>query len=126
MHFAVTIAYYYRFEAQENQRKEEITAADLREACRQVGRKRLKDPGQTLRNAHSRGLFNKSELGVYSINTVGENLVATALPVSSSGKTTSHTGSHKSNKTKALSRKKDSQKQRRAKTSKQLAKKFSQ
>lgn len=82
-HFAATIAYYYRFEAPGDQRKEEITGADLQEACRQANRTRMQNPGQTLRNAHQRGLLNKgSGTGAYSINAVGENLVAMTLPLS--------------------------------------------
>ena len=82
LHFATAIAYYYRFEAPEDQRKQEIIGEDLQEACRQAGRERLKNPSQTLRNAHAYGLLNKgSEPGKYIINTVGENLVAMTLPV---------------------------------------------
>ena len=34
--FTATVAYFYRFEAQESDRKESISAADLQEACRLV------------------------------------------------------------------------------------------
>lgn len=79
--FATTIAYYYRFEAPQNLRKSEINADDLQEGCRLVGRERFKIPGQTLRNAHTLGLLNKgSESGSFAVNSVGENLVAVALP----------------------------------------------
>ncbi len=54
--FAATIAYYYRFEAPEIERKESIKSEDLLEACRKSGRTRLNNPGQTLRNAHFTGL----------------------------------------------------------------------
>jgi len=81
--FATTVAYYYRFEAPEDQRKDTITSEDLQEACRQVGRSRLLTPAQNLLNAHLAGLLDKgSERGNYSINTVGENLVAMTLPIS--------------------------------------------
>jgi hypothetical protein len=84
--FAATVAYYYRFVAPSDQRKEEITSTDLQEACRLVGRERFTVPGQTLRNAHNLGLLNKgSEAGLYAINSVGENLVDVALPEDSSG-----------------------------------------
>jgi hypothetical protein len=79
-HFAAVVAYYYRFEAPEEQRKDSITPNDIQEACRQVGRKRLNNPAQTLVNTHHVGLLDKRERGAYSINTVGENLVAMALP----------------------------------------------
>ncbi len=79
--FAATIAYYYRFEASENERKETIASADLQEACRKVNRKRLNDPADTLNNAYKLGLLDKgAERGYYSINSVGENLVAMTLP----------------------------------------------
>jgi hypothetical protein len=83
---AATVAYFYRFEAPESKRKDTITAEDLQEACRMIGRtgkNRLTNPGQTLRNAHNLGLLDRSgEPGVFSVNTVGENLVAMTLPSS--------------------------------------------
>ena len=79
--FAATVAYYHRFEAPENLRKAGINADDLQESCRLVGRERFKAPGQTLRNAHTLGLLNKgNEAGFFTVNSVGENLVAVALP----------------------------------------------
>ena len=84
--FAATVAYYYRFEAPENLRKSEINGDDLQEACRLVGRERFKNPGQTVRNAHTLGLMDKGEQpGFFAINSVGENLVAVALPGDGSG-----------------------------------------
>jgi len=79
--FAAAVAYYYRFEAPEPQRKDTITADDLQGACRQTGRERFTRPAQTLVNAHNQGYLDKgSGRGSYAINTVGENLVAMALP----------------------------------------------
>lgn len=79
--FAATVAYYYRFVAPEPERKEAITAQDLQEACRLVGRVRMSRPGQTLINAHHRGLLDKpGDPGAYTVSTVGENLVAVTLP----------------------------------------------
>lgn len=78
--FAATVAYYYRFESDESARKDAINAEDLLEACRMAGRARLQNPGQTLRNAHRDGLLNRSDRGAFSINAVGENLVAMTLP----------------------------------------------
>lgn len=80
--FAATIAYYYQFEAPEEEKKESVTAEDVQEACRKVGRTRLGDPGKTLRNAHGMGYLDKADRGTYRINTVGENLVAVTLPSS--------------------------------------------
>lgn len=86
VHFAATVAYYYRFEAPENHRKGEINGDDLQEACRLVGRERFKNPGQTVRNAHTLGLLDKAEQpGFFAINSVGENLVAVTLPGDGSG-----------------------------------------
>jgi len=119
MYFAATIAYYYRFEASLDQRKEEISSGHLQEACRQVGRRRLKNPGQTLINAHYHGLLDRSETGSYSINTVGENLVAMTLPVSGNA------GTAVRSRSKPPAKKKVPQERKQAKTSKQPAKKSS-
>lgn len=78
--FAAAVAYYYRFVAPDGNRKDEINADDLQEACRLVGRARIKHPAQTLVNAHGQGWLDRgSEKGKYAINTVGENLVAMTL-----------------------------------------------
>jgi hypothetical protein len=85
--FAATVAYYYRFEVSPDRRKDELTSEVLQEACRLASRVRLKNPGQTLRNAHGLGLLDKgSQAGSYSINSVGENLVAMTLPSDGRGK----------------------------------------
>ena len=82
-HFAVTVAYYYKFEAPEIERKDYITSEDLQDACRRVDRQRLANPGKTIRNAHHTGFMDKGpDRGTYGINTVGENLVAMTLPQS--------------------------------------------
>jgi hypothetical protein len=83
MQFAATVAYYYAFEAPESNKKDSINGDDLQEACRLARRTRLKNPGQTLINAAYNGLLNKLEGGSYSINAVGENLVAMTLPAGS-------------------------------------------
>jgi hypothetical protein len=81
--FATAVAYYYRFEVSEAQQKLAITAEDLQDAARKVDRDRLTKPSQTLVNAYNQGLLDKAgERGAYSLNTVGENLVAMALPAS--------------------------------------------
>jgi hypothetical protein len=78
--FAAAVAYYYRFEAPETERKMDITADDVQDATRRAGRDRLKSPWQTLVNAHEQGYFDKVDRGRYALSTVGENLVAMALP----------------------------------------------
>ena len=81
--FTAAVAYYYRFEAPQSARKDSINADDLQDACRKVGRHRFRRPAQTLVNAHSQGLLDKSgDRGSYTLSTVGENLVAVALPAS--------------------------------------------
>jgi hypothetical protein len=79
--FAAVVAYYYRFEAPPAQRKNTIGGADLQEAARLAGRKRLSNPRQTLKNAKNMGYLDNKDRGEFSINTVGENLVAMTLPV---------------------------------------------
>ena len=100
--FAATIAYYYRFEAPEAERKDAITAEHLQDACRTAGRDRLKNPGQTLINAHNVGLLDKAERGAYAINSVGENLVAMTLP----GEAATSSGAKRRIKRKAKTKKK--------------------
>lgn len=78
--FAATVAYFHRFEAPQAQRKSEISSPDLQDACRLAGRKRLTHPGQTLRNALNLGLLDRTSRGTFTINAVGENLVAMTLP----------------------------------------------
>src|SRR5207249_163013 len=79
--FAAAVAYYFAFEAPENERKSEITASDLQHAARLSGRERLNRPLDTLHNASRRGYLDKTRTrGAFRINTVGENLVAMAMP----------------------------------------------
>lgn len=76
--FAAVVAYYHRFEASE--KKDSITQADLLDACRMANYPRPPAPGQTLRNAVNAGLLDKVDRGAFSVNSVGENLVAVTLP----------------------------------------------
>jgi hypothetical protein len=79
--FAATVAYYFRFEAPEDERKNEISTDDLQDAARKVPWEQKKKPGDTLHNAFKGGLLDKGgSRGSYKINTVGENLVAMTLP----------------------------------------------
>ena len=109
--FAAAVAYYYRFEAPEAARKETITADDLQEACRLASRSRIQKPAQTLINAHNGGLLDKAgDRGAYSISTVGENLVAMALPSGAGKKTRSGKKSTTKRKDKTGSGKKPAKK----------------
>jgi hypothetical protein len=81
--FAAVVAYYHHFEAPE--RRATISAADLQEAARLAQRDRFHLPTVTMNNAMKMGLFDRPERGIYKLNTVGENLVAMALPDGGSG-----------------------------------------
>jgi len=78
--FAAVVAYFYRFEAPEAQRKDTVDADSLLEAARLAGRKRPSNPRFTLNNAKNAGYLDVATTGKYRINSVGENLVAMALP----------------------------------------------
>jgi hypothetical protein len=78
--FAATAAYYYRFIARDGERKESINPDDLLDAYRKAERDRPKKPGQVLIDGYANGVFDKAGRGSYTLNTVGENLVAMVLP----------------------------------------------
>ena len=78
--FAAIAAYYYQFEAPEDQRKDTIGPEDLQEAARLASRRRPGNAGQTLRNARNAGYLDNAESGRFRLSTVGENLVAVTLP----------------------------------------------
>jgi hypothetical protein len=78
--FAATVAYYYRFEAPAASRRETIDGDTLQEAARLAGRSRLGNPRATLSNAKTLGYLDGNAPGEFSINSVGENLVAMTLP----------------------------------------------
>jgi len=80
--FAAVVAYYYRFEAPVEARKESIDAQVLQEAARLTGRRRSPKPLATLNNAKNLGYLDSPERGQFGINSVGENLVAMTLPSS--------------------------------------------
>lgn len=77
--FAAVVAYYYQFEAKEAERTGSINVAKLVDACRKASYPRPPAPAQTLRNAVNAGLLDKADRGEFSINSVGENLVAMTL-----------------------------------------------
>ncbi len=78
--FAAAVAYYYRFEAPPAERRESIDGDLLQEATRLAGRSRLSSPRATLNNAKGAGYLDSTTPGVFTINSVGENLVAMTLP----------------------------------------------
>ncbi len=84
---AATIAYYYTFEAPDDQKKDAINSTDLTDAIRLANRKRPPRPSQVLTNAKNMGLLdNAGDRGHFRINSVGENLVAMVLPGDGTGK----------------------------------------
>ena len=80
MQFAAVVAYYYRFEAPVDERRDTISAETLQDAARLANRERPASPAQTLLNAKGQGYLDTVSRGQYRINSVGENLVAMALP----------------------------------------------
>lgn len=89
--FVAVVAYYYRFEAPIEARKDAVTAEDVLEACRLAGRQRPGRVAQTMVNAHHQGLLDRAEgRGSYAINTVGENLVALTLPAGNTSGTSAN------------------------------------
>lgn len=94
--FSAVVAYFYRFEAPEAQRRETIDSEFLLEAARLAGRKRPTNARFTLNNAKNAGYLDIATAGKYRINSVGENLVAMALPGNTSESST--TGSSKRKK----------------------------
>ena len=77
---AAVVAYYHRFVAPDEKRKDSISKEDILSACRLANRVRPPRPQQTLVNAFAAGYFDKADRGQYQLNSVGENLVAVALP----------------------------------------------
>lgn len=96
--FAAVVAYYYKFEAPDEEKKDSISSEDLVEATRLANRTRLHKPAGTLHNAYSQaGLLNQSEHGKYKLNSVGENLVAMVLPGENEGNATKSTTKRRKN-----------------------------
>lgn len=120
---AAVVAYYHHFVAPESERKESITSADLIEACRQAERARPTRPAQTLVNAYGQGLLNRGEHGHYSLNSVGENLVAMVLPDNSGDTGARRTANRRPAKKKTGQKKQSSKKKPEAAKKKSPVKK---
>ncbi len=88
------VAYYYKFEASESEKKSSITKEDVLDACRKATLPRPKAPAVVMVNAAKYGLIDNVGTGAYEINSVGENLVAVAMPTS--GKSSSKKSNSKS------------------------------
>lgn len=121
--FAAVVAYFYRFEAPESEQKESIDGETLTEAARLAGRRRPRKAIFTLNNAKNSGYLDAVGSGKFRINSVGENLVAMALPGTDSGVSTEKRKPrkkkpHKRNPTKKKPTKKKPAKASRRKTAK--------
>lgn len=105
--FATAVAYYYRFEAQESDRKDTISSEDLRDAYRLCSRKIPPRTIDTLNNTMRAGFLDKADRGAYKINTVGENLITMTLgSKKTAGNIRSSLIARKSTKSKKLMNKK--------------------
>lgn len=118
--FAAVVAYFYRFEAPEPDRKEAITSTDLQEAARLAGRPRFRKPSVPLNNAVRQGYLDRAERGSCSVNAVGENLVAMTLP--STGRDTSGPGAARKSKKRPAKRVEKQRKKPTTKSKKRPAK----
>jgi hypothetical protein len=78
--FATVMAYFYRFEVPQGERKEVILPQELQDAGRQARGFGFKEPLKTLSNAVALGYFDRAGRGEFKLNAVGENLVAMTLP----------------------------------------------
>lgn len=78
--FAAVVAYFYRFEASEAERRDTIDSDFLLQAARLAGRNRPPSPRMTLNNAKNAGYLDAAAAGKFRLNSVGENLVAMTLP----------------------------------------------
>lgn len=77
--FAAVAAYFYQFEAPENERREAIDPDLLKSAGRLSGYGQAADWRTTLNNAMRSGYFNRAGRGEFALSSVGENLVAITL-----------------------------------------------
>jgi hypothetical protein len=78
--FAAVTAFFYRFLAPPDEKREEIGADELLDACRKAGWKRPSRVAQVLVDAYLGGLLDRATKGRYRITSIGENLVEMALP----------------------------------------------
>lgn len=103
--FAAVVAFFYRFEAGAESRKDSIDAETLQNAARLAARRRPPKALMTLNNAKNQGYLDSPERGQFCINSVGENLVAMALPGSEPERTRKKPKSTKSARVKAKAKK---------------------
>lgn len=83
--FAAVVAYFYRFECPQADRKEVLVPKDLDDAGRLARGYSFTNSRTTLGNAVKLGYFDRAGNGSYKVNAVGENLVAMTLPSAGGG-----------------------------------------
>jgi len=103
--FAAAVAYYYRFEAPAASRRDAIDGGVLTEAARLAGWHRPKKPTNTLNNARKAGYLDSADRGTFTLNNVGENLVAMAMPGGNAGAKAPKTKGRKRSPAKKASKK---------------------
>ncbi len=80
MQLAAAVAYFLKFVAPPQERKESISAEDFSDAIRKVGGwSQPKRPIMTLTNAKNQGYLDAIGGGTFRLNSVGENLVTMTL-----------------------------------------------
>ncbi len=77
---ACVVAYYLKELAEEEERKDSVSTADLEKYFKQAGFKLPQRMAQVLIDAKASGYFESSSRGEYKLNAVGHNLVAHNLP----------------------------------------------
>ena len=78
--FTAVVAYFYQFEARQEDRKDAIDADVMKEAARLAGRHQVARWNMTLTNAKNAGYLDAAGNGKFRLSSVGENLVAITLP----------------------------------------------
>lgn len=77
---ACVVAYYLKELADEEERRDSVSTADLEKYFKQAGFKLPQRMTQVLVDAKASGYFESSGRGEYKLNAVGHNLVAHNLP----------------------------------------------
>lgn len=77
---ACVVAYYLKELADDVERKDYVSTADLEKYFKQAGFKLPRKMVQVLPDAKASGYFDSSARGEYKLNAVGHNLVAHNLP----------------------------------------------
>jgi hypothetical protein len=77
---AALMAYYLEHHAPKADRRDYVTADDIKTYFKQAQYRLPRHAGQTLRNAKNAGYLEPLERGRFRLNPVGYNLIAHALP----------------------------------------------